>query len=207
MRRSNYQHAPSACVCTYRHSVLRQIPIAVFCPVIISAKDTTACLGVSPLMPLPFHTPFYYFMGGSSFVFSDLHRESALCLLTPVAWSFLEHTSRVNWDRWGWPDFSPQSPSERTDCQTQNAVLFPGWEEAKHEGREGRERREGRDIFPRAREVNTLMFDDSSPRGDSLSLSHPALSLPPRHPRRVIFVFPPGDERANHLVYFRKRTN
>lgn len=73
----------------------------------------------------------------------------------------------------------------------------------KHEGRgrEGeRERKEGRDSFPRAREVNALMFDDSPTRGDSPSLSD--LTLPCWHPHNVIFVFPLGDKLETSFGLF-----
>lgn len=57
---SNYKQTPCVCACTRQSSVVRQIPITVFGSVIISA----ACCGVSPLMPLPFHTHFCYFRVG-----------------------------------------------------------------------------------------------------------------------------------------------
>lgn len=70
-----------------------------------------------------------------------LNHDSVLSLLTLIAQPFLERSSQVSWDRWDRTDFSPQSPSERTDWQTQNAVFFLGGKKrsmkADREGGEG----------------------------------------------------------------------
>lgn len=128
-------------------------------------------------------------------VILDLHHGSALSLLALVAHSVL---STVH--KWTGTDgvgqiFSPV-PFWEDRLANPKCCPFPGWEEAKHEGTEGGG---GVNLFPRAREVNTLMFDDSSPRGESPSLSLLSLS---QVFTSCNFCFYPEDKLENHLVYF-----
>lgn len=64
----------------------------------------------------------------------------------------------------------------------EDRLFFSVWEEAKHESRKGG------DALLRAGVVNTLMFDDSSQRGESLSLLVVSLSLWHLHHATITFV-------------------
>lgn len=123
--------------------------------------------------------------------------------LTLVARSSLNPPCTSELGHMGLARFFFHSPSERTSWQTQTCVLFRGWRK-----RCMKAWREGRDFFTRSWEVNMLMFDDSSPRGDSPLLSHRSPSLPPSCflAWTSCYLFSSGDKCENHLIYFGEKT-
>lgn len=168
-------------------ALIRQIPVTVLSCNHFS-HGHSGVFRVSPLMPPPFHISA---VSGFALYVSNM-MVFGVCSHWLLGF-FSDHSSQVNWGRWVRPDFSPQSPSERTDWQTQNAVLFVG--EMKPSIKEGR--REG--TLPRSkRGEHTDVWWQLPERWVTLTLR---FSLSPSlcHPHRAIFVFLLG----MNLVYLR----
>lgn len=134
-------------------------------------------------------------------VMLDLHHDTVLSLLTLVACSFLEHSSQVKWDRWGWPDFFSPVPFWEDSLADQNCCPFPGWEEAKHEGRQGGRKGGRGGNSSQEQERWTHWCSMTAPREVNHCRSHipPSPSLTSTSCQ---FGFTPGDKLENHLVYF-----
>lgn len=132
-------------------------------------KGLGSLFGVSPLMPPPFHTHLDYSVVRSlSFWLSIMtaacsQRLQGLFLSLVYKWAGTDGLGQI---------FLPSPLLRGQTGRPKNAALLLGGKKRSiKRGREGKER----DGFPRAGEVNTLMFDDSSLRGESLLNLTPSL--------------------------------
>lgn len=121
------------------------------------SKGHSSMFAVSPLLLLPFPVSGLACRHACSLSWQCFELANTDC----TAFSWAKFTSKMG--QMGWGRFSPQSPSERTDWQIPMLSVFLGGK--KWSMKAGRE---SRDPFPSAREANTLMFHDSTQRGESL---------------------------------------